>query len=193
MCNITEIRENGQLYARYAYDNLNRLIREENRKLDKTVLWTYDNNGNILSKSEYAFTLKDKKDLDEMTATVTNYSYDGDKLLYYGNSMVSYNQNRPAFIRGMIYQWSENKVTGINGNTFAYDGFGRRTSKNLINYTYDSEGRVVRQSNGLDFIYDHTGVAAVKYADATYIYRKDAQGNIIAMLDTAGKIVVKYV
>lgn len=32
----------------------------------------------------------------------------------------------------------------------------------------------------------------MKYNDATYIYRKDVQGNIIALLDSSGGIVVKY-
>lgn len=32
----------------------------------------------------------------------------------------------------------------------------------------------------------------MKYNDTTYIYRKDVQGNIIALLDSSGEIVVKY-
>ena len=47
-------------------------------------------------------------------------------------------------------------------------------------------------NNGLEFFYDHTGVAGMKYNGATYIYRKDVQGNIIALLDSNGRIVVKY-
>ena len=44
----------------------------------------------------------------------------------------------------------------------------------------------------MEFLYDHTGVFAVKYADSTYIYRKDAQGNIVALLDNTGATMVKY-
>ena len=32
----------------------------------------------------------------------------------------------------------------------------------------------------------------MKYNGATYIYRKDVQGNIISLLDSNGRIVVKY-
>ena len=32
----------------------------------------------------------------------------------------------------------------------------------------------------------------MKYNGSTYIYRKDVQGNIIALLDSNGRIVVKY-
>ena len=36
------------------------------------------------------------------------------------------------------------------------------------------------------------GVFAVKYNDATYFYRKNAQNDIIALLDINGSVVVKY-
>ena len=35
-------------------------------------------------------------------------------------------------------------------------------------------------------------IPAMKYNGSTYIYRKDVQGNIIALLDSNGRIVVKY-
>ena len=44
----------------------------------------------------------------------------------------------------------------------------------------------------MEFLYDHTGVFATKYNNATYYYRKDAQKNIIALLDNTGAVVVKY-
>ena len=33
---------------------------------------------------------------------------------------------------------------------------------------------------------------AVKYAGSTYFYRKDAQANIVALLDNTGAVIVKY-
>lgn len=56
----------------------------------------------------------------------------------------------------------------------------------------DGNGRVVKQSNGLEFFYDHTGIAGVVYNNTRYIYRKDVQGNIVGILDNTGKVVVKY-
>ena len=44
----------------------------------------------------------------------------------------------------------------------------------------------------MEFLYDHTGVFAVKHNNATYFYRKDAQANIVALLDSNGSVVVKY-
>lgn len=64
-------------------------------------------------------------------------------------------------------------------------------SPRLLNKLINN-GKLIRQSNGLEFFYDHTGVAGMKYNGTTYIYRKDVQGNIIALLDSNGRIVVKY-
>ena len=61
-----------------------------------------------------------------------------------------------------------------------------------ITFTYDSNGNLIKQSNGLEFLYDHTGVFAVKHNGSTYFYRKDAQANIVALLDNTGAVVVKY-
>ena len=44
----------------------------------------------------------------------------------------------------------------------------------------------------MEFIYDQSGIAGIKYNNATYFYRKDAQGNIAAILDSNGNIVVEY-
>ena len=44
----------------------------------------------------------------------------------------------------------------------------------------------------MEFLYDHTGVFAVKHGEETYFYRKDAQANIVALLDNTGAVVVKY-
>ena len=40
----------------YTYDSLDQLTRENNQAAGKTWVYTYDNGGNILSKSEYAYT-----------------------------------------------------------------------------------------------------------------------------------------
>ena len=70
--------------------------------------------------------------------------------------------------------------------------FKYKSSKGSISFTYDKDGRVVKQSNGLEFIYDQSGIAGIKYNNATYFYRKDGQGNIAAILDSNGNVVVEY-
>ena len=85
------------------------------------------------------------------------------------------------------------QMTAYDGNTFSYDGQGRRIKKNNTVFTYDGEGNLVKQSDGLEFVYDTNGLSYVKYNNAVYFYRKDAQGNIIALLDSNGNVVVRYV
>ena len=90
-------------------------------------------------------------------------------------------------------QWANGRqMINYGGTAFTYDGLGRRLSKGSINYTYDSGNRVIKQSNGIEFIYDNSGVAGIVYNNATYLYRKDAQGNICALIDSSGNVVVQY-
>ena len=99
----------------------------------------------------------------------------------------------PTTYRGKAATWAYGRqLATYDGNTFAYDARGRRTAKNGITFTYDSNGNLIKQSNGLEFFYDHTGVFAVKHNNTTYFYRKDAQANIVALLDNTGAVVVKY-
>ena len=70
--NITQITDaSGVIQNKYTYDDLTQLVREDNRALNKSYVWTYDNAGNILSKKTYAFTTGT---LGTATSTV-NYTY----------------------------------------------------------------------------------------------------------------------
>ena len=196
--NITEIWENGKLAAKYTYDKLNRLIREDNKQRYRTLVFTYDNNGNILSKRDVSFTLKDIESFEDNVGAENLYAYSGDRLMAYGNELCAYDgMGNPKVYRNKSCSWEKGRqLVSYDGNTFAYDGQGRRITKNGISYTYDSNGNLLKQTDGantLEFIYDDSGVAGVKYDNKTYVYRKNAQGDIIAILDSAGTVVVKYV
>ncbi len=200
--NITEVLENGKLAARYTYDKLGRLVREDNKQLGKTVLYSYDNNGNILSKREFAFTLKDTGLLEELDSADILYSYDDDRLLSYGEESFDYDElGNPITYRGKACEWEKGRqLVGYDGNAFEYDGLGRRISKNTTQYTYDSNGNLIKQSNGentLEFVYDNKGVVGVTHITSSktkkYFFRRNAQGDVIALLDNTGKVVVRYV
>ena len=191
--NICKIYENGALSVRYEYDSIDRLVREDNKKLGFTVLFAYDNCGNIISKRQTAFTLKTK--VEECEFEETLYSYDKDKLLSFGTEMCEYDEiGNPTLYRGKAATWEKGRqLKSYNGVEFNYDGSGRRVSKNGITFTYDSDGKLIASSNGLEYLYDNAGVFGIKYNGETYFYRKDAQGNIVALLDTLGSVVVKYI
>ena len=192
--NIVEIRENGKLTARYEYDGLNRLVREDNKKLGKTWVYGYDRNGNITVKREYAFTLRTRELLEELESTEKLYGYDGDRLISYDGEECSYNSaGVPVTYRGKPVIWR--KVTQLihyNGTVFEYDGFGRRIKKGNIRYYYDNEGKLIKQSNGIQYIYDKSGVSGFRYERGEYIYRKNAQGDITHILDYCENVVAEY-
>lgn len=208
--NICEITENGHIVAKYTYDSLNRIIREDN-KVVGTTIYAYDQNGNITERCEYDYTLKSGEELEELDCTHFSYDYEGDKLVNYNGEEFIYNDlGCPTTYRGKTLTWQYGKLLAkvshlTKETTFTYDGLGRRTSKNNITFTYDNDGRLIKQSNGLEFVYDDKGVVGILYEEeivteggtteiikSPYFYRKDAQGNIIAILDNTGKVVVKY-
>ena len=129
--NISEVWENGQLSAKYSYDKLNRIVREDNKRLGKTTLFTYDNNGNILGKREFAFTLKETEKLEELTSTDMLYAYNGDKLLFVNDEQCKYDSiGNPLVYRNKICMWNRGRnLVNYNGVEFAYNGQGERTSK----------------------------------------------------------------
>ena len=55
MYNTTTLPESPA--ARYTYDEANQLVREDNAQTNKTVTYAYDKGGNIVTKTEYAYTL----------------------------------------------------------------------------------------------------------------------------------------
>ena len=189
--NITRIMQDGVLQAQYQYDTLGRLIREDNNAFGESYFYSYDNNGNILAKEKW--------DLTEGghvlgTGTVTSYNYNKDKLLSFGTESNVYDAiGNPITYRGKVAVWTRGrKLISYNGNTFDYDAQGVRIKKNSIEYYYDSHERLLKQSNGLEFFYDTMGLVGLMYNGESYVYRKDVQGNIIAILDSNGEIVVQY-
>ena len=192
--NVSEIRENGHLITKYTYDSLNRLIREDNKYCGTTFVFSYDLNGNITERCEYPYTLKRGEELEELECTHYTYDYEGDKLKAYNNETFAYNAlGNPTVYRGKAVSWLYGKsLANYNGVTFNYNGAGQRISKGNIIFTYDSDGKLIKQSNGLEFIYDASGVAGVLYNGGKYIYRKDAQGNVVALLNADGEVAVRY-
>ncbi len=192
--NICEITENGHIVAKYAYDGLNRLVREDNKPLNKTVVYTYDNCGNITERCEYAYTRKSGEELTELDCTHFAYEYNGDRLVSYNGERCEYNNlGSPTTYRDKQAQWQFGTRLRSLGAAFNYDGFGRRIKKNNTEFVYDSDGRLIKQSNGLEFIYDDKQVIALEKAQIRYFYRRDVQGNIIALLDERGAVVVRYI
>ena len=192
--NITEIRENGVLTVRYGYDAINRLVREDNRKFNKTWLIAYDNCGNITSKREFAFTLRTRELLEELESTEIAYTYEGDRITGYNGKINTYDDyGKPVIYKGETLEWESGKRLKKYGEkTYGYDGLGRRISKGATVFTYDNDGKLIEQSNGMEFEYDGNGISGIKYGEKNYIYRKNVQGDITHILDMNGNVIAEY-
>lgn len=117
--------------AAYQYDSNSQLIREDNAWLNKTVTYTYDTNGNILTKTEYPYTTGTVGTPTHIYDYQYNGSnqltnYDGKELTYDGDgNLTSYN--------GSTYSWSDNHLASITNAdhkiAYQYNDKGIRTSK----------------------------------------------------------------
>ena len=122
------------------------------------------------------------------------YNYVGDRLMSYDGEQYAYDAlGNPTTYRGKSVSWSKGRqMTGYNGKTFTYDGRGRRITKNNLVFSYTNDGKLIKQSNGIEFIYDNSGVVGINYNGIIYVYRKNIFGDIVNLLDNSGNIVVKY-
>lgn len=183
--NISTINTNNESY-RYTYDTLGRLTEEHNSRFGFSKYYSYDSYGNIVKVTQCEYDSKQivsEKDYKYLNGRLN--SYDGKQCVYdsIGN---------PINYRGYSAVWKGRQLTKFKGTVFAYDGRGRRISKGNITFTYDHAGNLIKQKDVLEFFYDCQGVAGFKYQSTLFYYRKDAQGNIIAILDKSGNVLVKY-
>ena len=83
---------NGRITTRYEYDSANQLIREDNKQLNISYLWEYDESGNISSRGEFNYTTGNLEDL----IYVMSYDYDdeswGDLLTAYDGDSITYDE-----------------------------------------------------------------------------------------------------
>ena len=191
--NITQINQNGKLFARYTYDGLNRLVREDNAKLNKTYLFEYDRTGNIIAKRTCPFTLEKAEKIFAFE-TEDIFAYDNDLLVAKNDVVCEYVNGRPTKYMGEDIAFAEKGlVSSFKGVTFAYDNYGKRTTKGNITFAYDKNGRLISQSNGIVFIYDHSGAKiGVAFDGINYYFRKNMQGDVIALYTQSG-LVATYV
>ena len=193
--NITSVTD-GENVTRYSYDNMGQLIREDNPYSQKTCVYAYDSCGNILSRTEYGYT-------DAETpagGTVAVYEYNnaawGDQLTSWNGESITYDAiGNPLLYRGRSLTWTQGRrLAGITAEglnvTYTYDESGTRTGKTVNGVStqyYINGSQILAQKSGEDilyFLYDETGAAVgFKYNNNLYIYRKNLQGDILAVLN----------
>ena len=215
--NITSIRRGvNDIVCRYTYDDLGQLIREDNRAHGATYTWTYDNAGNILSSKTYAYTTGS---LGSAQRTVS-YDYSsgswGDLLTSNNGRSVTYDNIGNPLTWGDYGEltWQGRRLMSYSDSesgddySYTYNADGIRTSKtvNGVKHTYHLSGTQILSEEWTDrwnrhvmvYIYDAAGqpIGMTHFQDGTlvdtYLYEKNIQGDVVAVYDYAGNLVVRY-
>ena len=210
--NILEVKENGVVIARYQYDGLSRLVREDNKQLLKTTTYEYVAGGNISCKTEYAFTLV--SNLDEKTPTVVipyTYASSGnrDRLMSYDGESFTYDEiGNPTKYRDVVLTWEKGRQLKKYGNIeYSYNAQGIRTKKvngNAITEYYLDGSQILAQKDivvagdntqietTMHFVYGLDGISGFTINNQNYYYKKNLQGDIIGIYDNNLNLIVKY-
>ena len=206
--NIASATLNGK-WTGYTYDALGQLIqvndRSDTRSGSDGTTWTYsyDLGGNILQKQRFAY-----KDTTTPLETVT-YEYGDanwrDKLTAVNGSTIRYDAiGNPLSDGTWTYTWQNGRQlqkmqkSGVTAE-FVYNADGLRVQKtvNGVVTDYVLHGKNVvhmkRGNDELHFFYDaQNRPAVVVYNGVPYAYVKSLQGDIVAILDENGNMVVSY-
>ena len=183
----------------YGYDSDKNITTLTNKKADGSTLesysYTYDNNGNQLTKTENGIPITYAYDkLNRLTKeNNTTYTYDNA-----GNRLSKTDEaSTTTYSYDTINRLTQEAKDGIL-TTYSYDNNGSLIGKSDgTRYTYDSFGRLI-QTDKSDHIlqqniYDATGLRMAALEDDTYteyIYDRD---NIIAEYDQNEQRTIRYV
>ncbi len=207
--NITKVYRNGELRQSYEYDRLNQLTRANDKDTDATYCYSYDNAGNILQKSSYPYTA------GELTATASDialYIYGDtdwkDLLTQYDGQTITYDEigNPLTYRDGMSMTWQNGRqLAALNraGTTisYQYNGDGIRTGKTVngveTKYYLDDAGTILAEEKGgvmVRYLFDENGtrIGLILNGDS-YFYDFNVQGDVVALRDAVGTVVVKYI
>ena len=195
----------SNLVNSYVYDSANQLVRENHNIPNKTWVWSYDDAGNILSKTEYAYTTGELgTPIDTIVYTYGNSNW-GDLLTAYDGKFITYDGiGNPTSYDGWTYTWEHGRELasmskGTTTWTYTYDANGMRTSRSngTTTYTYVYNGGLLMQmsdgANVLYFTYDTDGhPLAVTLNGTLYYYMTNAQGDVIGIWNPSEGYVCDY-
>ena len=185
-----------------------------------TITYEYDAWGNLLRKNIYAYTtvstLGTPKDTMLYEYSDGNW---GDVLSTYDGEEISYDKSgNPTNYFGNVLRWEGKQLESftpktegsgrVNPYTYAYDESGIRTRKVVGNTTYEyyycgellmGIKQTVTDTNGSTtttkqrFSYDVNGnVLALNYDGTYYYYIRNAQNDVVGLVDKNGNTVVSY-
>ena len=201
--NIASISSDNRT-ATYEYDALNRLTRANDPIAEKTWVYSYDSGGNILKRSEYAYTANALGTPSEEVTYTYGDSQWKDLLTAYNGKPITYDEiGNPLTYDGWTYTWQHGRqLVGMEKEgtsiSYAYNASGQRISKTVNGTTYnyhylgDQLVEMAWGANRMHFTYDAVGPLSVNFNGSEYFYLKNAQGDVTGLADSTGAKVVAY-
>ncbi len=192
----------------YVYDSFGQLIRENNKALDKTFIYGYNEIGNITSAKAYAYTTGS---VEGLTALSTDsYTYDTtnkDELTYFGGAFVPCNaMGYHSGYNGYLVSWTNGKLSrltkgflpiGMHDYNYSYNALGQRVG---ISYTYTpptspssspvAMGTLLGYSKSYD--YDQSGRLISESRTNEYYGELSDSEKIVFLYDEAGMVGFVY-
>lgn len=185
---------------------MNRLVKEDNPHLKKTIFYKYDTGGNILLRKTYNYNINDMvnltnpKNVDEYTYSCNGWK---DQLTSYNGKKCSYDaMGRPTTYKDTKMTWNKNGTLASIGDniTYTYNANGIRTKKVVngveTNFLLDGTRIVKSTTNNVELIYQYALIKLVGfcYNDIEFIYERNIFGDIIRTYNNEnGEIVGEYV
>ena len=184
-----------------------------------TITYEYDIWGNLLNKKIYAYTVGTLGTARETVPYAYTNSAWKDQLTSYDGESITYDASgNPTNYLGATLVWEGQRLKSYtpkaassgraNSYVYSYDENGIRTRKTIgstvTDYYYNGTllmgtVKTTTNSNGstttskLRFSYDADGkVVAVNYNGNYYYYLRNAQSDIVKLIDKTGATVVEY-
>ena len=190
--------------TRYAYDALNRLT--EVKAVDGTTQagYTYDEQGNRLTKTNstgttnYQYSAANELQSTTLNSNATNYTYDAN-----GNTLTKVESSQTT---NYTYDNKNQLVKVVKPNAdiveYTYDGNGNRYSKTINGtaryYHYDTGGNIVSETDASNnvlvrYVRDNSGKAiSMIQSSNTYYFIYNGHGDVTSLTDNTGAVVATY-
>ena len=162
-------------------------------------MYIYDNAGNRVYRYTYAYTTGATTSSPSTNVYYYNNSDWGDLLTSANGVNISYDAiGNPTAIGNVSLTWQGRRLVQYGSNIYTYNADGIRTSKtvNGVTHNYVLEGStILAETYGnttLRFVYDNTGIIGLYYNGTLYMYEKNLQGDVVAILNSSLTRVVEY-
>lgn len=202
---ISRVLQNDNEVIKYYYDNLGRVVREDNALTEKSYEYIYNSDNNMEARNTYRYSTDELSEILEQDI----YAYENvwkDQVTQISGESITYDEiGNPILYRdGLSLEWNGKTLTKVNSTigdiSFTYNSEGIRTSKTVNGVTteYIIEGKDIifeASENGtIAYIYDSDmNVIGMIFDDTAYYFEKNAQGDVVRILDEEANLLCEYV